>query len=399
MAIRKARDSSFKAIFGEQELFAELLRDFSGLEIFKDIKAEDIEDISERFTPLDQEGRDSDTVKRIKLKNGAPPLFVIAIAEHQSEVCYDAAFRMFRYTALVLDAYEKDVAQAKALDPTVLASTAKAFKYPPVLPMIYFDGPGKWTAEMNFRDKTALNDVFGKYIPSFEYVVINLNEISEEDLYRFGDTLSLVLLIDKIRGPKDMRLLKNIPQDYIERFSKNFPDDLKQLLSNVVGTLMRRVNVPPDTIEDITNKIHERRVSKMFDLIEEWDVQEIKRQAQKEYREKYREKYQKEYREKYQKKIQKAQKEILEKAREEAQKAREEVQEKAQKEAQKALEKAREKAREEVREEAQNAQKEARNEITTKAAQIVEQNLLKLGASQDMLDQVLQSLRTQLHEA
>jgi hypothetical protein len=369
MAIRKARDNSFKAIFGEQELFAELLRDFSGLEIFKDIQAEDIEDISERFIPLDQEGRDSDTVKRIRLKNGGPPMFVIAIAEHQSEVCHNASFRMFRYTALALDSYEKEVAQEKALDPTVLASTAKAFQYPPVLPLIYYDGPGKWTAEMNFLNKTAFNDVFGKYIPSFEYIVINLNDISEEDLYRFGDTLSFVLLIDKIKGPKDMRLLKNIPQDYIKRFSQNFPDNLKQLLSDVIGTLMRRVNVPADAIEDITNKIQKRRVSEMFDLIEEWDVQEIKRQAQ----------------------IDAKEAAMIE--------AQETVREMAQEMARGMAMEAREEAMKEARKAAMEARKLDKEVEREKTARIVEQSLLKLGASQDMLDQVMQSLQTQFHEA
>ena len=39
---------------------------YTDLEILKNIRPEDIEDISERFLPLWQENRDSDSVKRIR---------------------------------------------------------------------------------------------------------------------------------------------------------------------------------------------------------------------------------------------------------------------------------------------------------------------------------------------
>ncbi len=47
-------------------LCAQFLRGYTDLEILKNIRPEDIEDISERFLPLWQENRDSDSVKRIR---------------------------------------------------------------------------------------------------------------------------------------------------------------------------------------------------------------------------------------------------------------------------------------------------------------------------------------------
>ena len=83
MPIHNAADNSFKLIFGDHRLFSDFLRDFTNIDVLKDIKPEDIEDISERFLPLFQGNRDADTVKRINLK-GPTPLFVIAILEHES---------------------------------------------------------------------------------------------------------------------------------------------------------------------------------------------------------------------------------------------------------------------------------------------------------------------------
>ena len=75
--IHKAKDNIFKLILKEPEIFVEFLRDFVPIDILKYIAPSDIEDISERFLPLFDENKDSDTVKRINLKEQSP-LFVIA---------------------------------------------------------------------------------------------------------------------------------------------------------------------------------------------------------------------------------------------------------------------------------------------------------------------------------
>jgi hypothetical protein len=80
--------------------------------------------------------------------------------------------------------------------------------------VIFYDGKDKWTAERNFLNKTELNDVFEKYIPKFEYELVNLNEYSEHDLFKFADALSLVMLIDKISTEEELKLFKELPQDY-----------------------------------------------------------------------------------------------------------------------------------------------------------------------------------------
>ncbi|MDR1933665.1 MAG: Rpn family recombination-promoting nuclease/putative transposase, partial [Spirochaetales bacterium] len=176
MPIHKTRDNSFKLIFGNHELFVEFLRDFIPIDILKDVKPEAIEDISERFLPLFQEGRDSDTVKRISLKDGGAPLFVIAVVEHESKVNYRAGFKMLQYICLILDQYEKEVNREH---PGIIQT--KDFSYPPVLPVIFYDGPETWTAPLNFADRTEMCGIFAKYVPGFEYLLVELNRYSQED--------------------------------------------------------------------------------------------------------------------------------------------------------------------------------------------------------------------------
>ena len=137
IANSRSRDAGAKLIFDNPILCAQL----------KNIRPEDIEDISERFLPLWQENRDSDSVKRIRLHQvpGTDTLYLIAMIEHQSKVDYDMSFRVLRYMVLILTDYAAEQEkQRKGITGT------KTFRYPPVLPVVFYDGPGNWTAETNF---------------------------------------------------------------------------------------------------------------------------------------------------------------------------------------------------------------------------------------------------------
>lgn len=57
----KSKDSGAKLIFDNHILCAQFLRGYTDVELLKEVQAEDIEDISERFLWMWQEGRDSDS--------------------------------------------------------------------------------------------------------------------------------------------------------------------------------------------------------------------------------------------------------------------------------------------------------------------------------------------------
>jgi len=282
--IHKARDNSIKLILSEPELFAEFLRCFTSLEIFKDVAPSDIEDVPERLISLVSEQKDGDTIKRINLKGGTP-LFVITIVEHESKVNFRSPFKMLLYIALILDAYEKEVNKevaAKDSDSSAKISLAKDFKYPPILPIVFYDGESEWTAETNFLFRTEMHEIFEKYIPKFEYELVSLRDYSFADLATFGNVLSLFMMIDKLRTAEDFSELGKLPKDYVEQLRiMNVPTHLKELLVKVATVLLKKINVPQDHINTFVDKIDERGVSEMI-LLENYDWQETRRQARAE---------------------------------------------------------------------------------------------------------------------
>ncbi len=271
----KTHDNGAKLIFDDPILCAQFLRGYTNIDILKDVQPEDIEDISERFLPMWQEGRDSDSVKKVHLKDYA--LFLIAIVEHQSNVYYDMAFKILRYIVMVWTDYE---AEQESLHPGI--TKTKDFRYPPVLPIVYYEGHIEWTAVRNFNERVYLQDILGKYIPSFEYVLVPLNDYSRQDLIEKKDELSLILLINKLRDSEDFKTLKDIPQDYFEDLELKTPDYLLSLISKIIAVFLYRLNVPRKEVESFTDQIKRRDFDMLFDSFEAYDIQETRRISREE---------------------------------------------------------------------------------------------------------------------
>lgn len=271
----QVHDNGAKLIFDDPILCAQFLRGYTNIDILKDVQPEDIEDISERFLPMWQEGRDSDSVKKVHLKNFA--LFLITIVEHQSNVYYDMAFKLLRYIVMVWTDYE---AEQEELQPGV--TKTKDFKYPPILPIVYYEGHGEWTAVRNFNERVYLQDILGKYIPSFEYVLVPLRDYSKQDLIEKKDELSLILLINKLRDSEDFKTLRDIPQDYFDDLEQKTPDYLLTLISKIIAVLLYRLNVPRKEVESFTDQIKRRDFDMLFDSFEAYDVQETRRVSREE---------------------------------------------------------------------------------------------------------------------
>ena len=271
----KVRDNGAKLIFDDPVLCAQFLRGYTNIELLKDVQPEDIEDISERFLPLWQEGRDSDSVKKVKLKDGE--LFLIAIVEHQSRVHYDMTFKLLRYIVMVLTDYEREEEKKR---PGI--TSTKEFRYPPILPIVYYEGTDRWTAVRNFKKRVYMNDVLGQYIPDFEYIVVPVASYTNGELIEKKDELSLIMLINKLRSSADFKNLKEIPSEYFEELSRKTPRYLLELIGKIIAVFLYRLNVPRGEVERFTDQIRGGEFQMLFDSFEAYDVQETRRVSREE---------------------------------------------------------------------------------------------------------------------
>jgi hypothetical protein len=260
MAIKKPKDNSFKSIFDNHELFAQFLRRFIPLDILKNVKPGDIEDMNERHLPLFQENRDSDTIKRVKLKGKRFPLFVIIVLEHESKVNFRAPFKMLLYITLVLEHFEKEMEKKR---PGIIFT--KKFRYPPILPILFYDGPDSWTAARTMVEKTEFGALFNRYIPDFTYELVSLRDYSPQELAESPDPLSLIMLIDKIRDSGGGVLLKELPAKYFKELQ--IPKTMYKLLSDVTRVLLDGSGITKDQLDSIISRFDQREYKWMFEGI------------------------------------------------------------------------------------------------------------------------------------
>lgn len=273
--ISQAQDQGAKVIFENPELMAQLLKDYVPIEALKNIKAEDIEDVSERFVPLNQEGKESDVIKRVRLEN--VPFFIISLVEHKAQVDFRAPFKMLQYITLVWDDYEKE---ANRTDKG--AGKRKDFCYPPVLPIIYYEGTGRWTAAMNMKERVYMPEIFGKYIPDFEYELISVRDYSPQELIGKGNALALIMLINRLINSGDLAGLKEIPAEFLEHLGEKSSEEILMVISRVIMLLLRRINLPLEEIHSVTDRIWKGEMDMLFDSFEGYDIQKVRQESKTE---------------------------------------------------------------------------------------------------------------------
>lgn len=273
VANTKVRDSSSKIIFGNAQLCAQFLRNYMDMPILKNVRAEDIEDVSERYVPLFTEERNSDTVKRVKISD-EKTLFFISLIEHKTKVDYNITMQLLRYMVYIWEDYEKEMEKKQKG-----ISRTKDFKYPPILPIVYYEGAERWTAARNFKDRVFFDRAFEPFTPKFFYKPVLLNEYSVKELIHKNDELSLVMLINRLQSVEEFRELE-LPEDYLKNLSERSTDELLVIISRVIEAMLHHINVPEKEVEKFTDQVKERKMGELFECFEAYDVQAARREAE-----------------------------------------------------------------------------------------------------------------------
>ena len=262
-----SQDSAAKLMFGNARLCSQFLRDYSGIDLLKDVSEDDIEDVTTRYIPMFTEERDSDVVKRVRLRNDKGVdgcVYMIALIEHKSEVDYNVTMQVLRYMVYIWEDYEKE---QEALHSGI--SKTKGFKYPPILPIVYYERAGRWTAVTSFKDRVFLSDIFKEYVPDYSYKLIRLKRYSDEELIEKNDMVSFLMLINKLRNSTQFEeLVDEFPDGYLDGLNEASTADVLDIVARIVGVMLRKRQVEEERIADFTDRIKERGMGEMF---ADWD--------------------------------------------------------------------------------------------------------------------------------
>ncbi len=340
----KTKDSSSKIIFGDPVLCSQFLRGYTEIEMLKDVQPEDIEDVTERYVHMFTEERESDIVKKVHIKNSEIPFYLISLIEHKSKVDYNVVMQILRYMVFIWEDYERSMEKQKRG-----ISKTKAFKYPPVLPIVYYDGADNWTAALELKERVYLSDVLKEYVPDFKCLLIQLNNYSNKELMQREDELSVIMMVNKLHEAAEFPLLEEeVSSEYLKKVGQKSPEYLLEIIARVVEILLLKIEVPREEVELFTGQIKEREMGELFANFKEYSVTETRKRLRAELQVEVRQEVKEQVRE-----------EVKEQVREEVkEQVREEVKEQVREEVK---EQVREEVKEQVREEIKAQMRETVN--------------------------------------
>nr|WP_296477399.1 Rpn family recombination-promoting nuclease/putative transposase [uncultured Acetatifactor sp.] len=190
------RDLNSKSIFDDPVLCAQFFRDNFDVSLLKEVQPEDIDDISERFLPYLGTELESDSVKKVRIldigRKRNPPFFV-SLIEHKSLVDYDVPMQLLRYMVCIWTEYRREKEAEKEG-----STQRKGFRYPIIMPVVYYEGKARWTADMHLRNRIGDSLRRPEWIPDFRYEVIRIHDYSNQELLDREDEMSLIMLINQI---------------------------------------------------------------------------------------------------------------------------------------------------------------------------------------------------------
>ena len=280
----KKKDSSAKLIFGDSVLCAQFLDGYVDIPMLKNVRPEDIEDVSHRYVHMFTEERNSDVVKRIRVRdeNGREmPFFLISLIEHKNQVDYNVTMQILRYMVYIWEEYEKEMEKKH---PSI--SKTKGFRYPPILPVIFYDGVKNWTAATQLKERIFLSDTLLKYIPDFDCILVQLKDYNNEELMKRKNELFIVMLIEKLQSADDFKVLEEeVDVAYMREAVEHSPEYLLSIISQIVEVLLAKHNIPQEEIDVFAGQIKERNMAELFANFKAYDVQATRAEARKQERE------------------------------------------------------------------------------------------------------------------
>ena len=277
--IGQVKDVNNRQVFSNHVLCAQFLRDYADLDILKNVQPEDIEDVTDKYQAYLGIEFETDTVKKIHLPEMQKdmPLYMVSLIEHKSDVDYNVCMQLLRYTVCIWDDYAKTMEKAH---PGI--SKTKGFRYPPVFPIVYYEGKRKWTADLNLKDRIEFSEEMEKYIPDFTYQVVSVRQYTNEELSEKHDEMSLVMLINKIQTEEDLSEFRKVSEEMVDSTYGNAPDEIKEIYKKILWSLLMKLKVPNEEASNIIGEIGGHGMGYLFENMDEIDIGALKRNTARE---------------------------------------------------------------------------------------------------------------------
>lgn len=183
--------------------------------------------------------------------------------------------QLLKYMACIWAEYKKTFLSERGK-----ISKNKSFKYPPIIPVVYYEGKKEWTADMYLRDRIMFSDILRPYIPDFKYIVVRNHDFSDEELLAREDEMSLLMLINKFQTADDITNFRDIEKDKIDSIIHNSSEQVIDIIAAVVRSLCTKIHISAEETDDAVQKVREHKLGYLFENMEKIDIQQLRKEAE-----------------------------------------------------------------------------------------------------------------------
>ena len=185
------------------------------------LKPGDIEQYNTSYINTLMQNEEADVVYKLKSKN---EFFLI---EHQSKVDYRMPFRILKYEMAIVES-AIDEKECKKKD----------YLYPRVNAIVLYTGKQKWNVSKTFNE-AQVTSILEKAIEFAKYILVDINNYTEEKLLETPSFMTKALLIEKA---KDNEQIANYIEKIVEIINKdkeNYSDNMKEIFKIMLTQIIK----------------------------------------------------------------------------------------------------------------------------------------------------------------
>ena len=231
--VNNEHDKVFRKILSDKIEVTKFLNE----QLKTNLKPEDIEQYNSSYINTLMQNEEADVVYKLKSKN---EFFLI---EHQSKVDYRMPFRILKYEMAIIES-TIDEKECKKKD----------YLYPRVNVIVLYTGKQKWNVAQTFNE-TQVSSILEKDIEFAKYILVDINNYTEEKLLETPSFMTKALLIEKA---KDNEQIANYIEKIVEIINKdkeNYSDNMKEIFKIMLTQIIKN-KIGKEKTDEFLNKLN-----------------------------------------------------------------------------------------------------------------------------------------------
>ena len=238
-------DPIYKRLFAFPRMVGDLLRAVGDPAWLGDVDWDTLEKLSAEHVGDSGQQRRGDAAWRIRFRNGW--LYLLVLLEFQSRSDALLPLRNLEYTALLYG----DLARRGEL--------GTPGRWPPVLPVVLYNGDAPWTAALEMRDLVApVPATLSAYQPSQRSLLLDERHVAVDDLPT-GNLMRAVVGFEQSRTPADIAQVAGALREWLSPLESGlgraFVAWMRQMVARIPGQPGPELG---ETLEEATMTLVER---------------------------------------------------------------------------------------------------------------------------------------------